>query len=314
MKAKTTINTEKNAADRPSLYSFNKEERNSREIFSILDALEPRVRKSAIWWRTALVGLVGVLAGSLYLVGRDIDVYHQLSPAASNETVLGRTMLKREPPELLPVSAAVSVDAASAAPIVVEEPSHQVEPQTAGDQAPTIVNEAAAESPGVALASAQVAKTVAPESASAGHSEAVQAGIVANTRESRAAPRNVVAAKAEPVPHKGKDSDVDLIAALVAHVSHGDAAHKEIKRNVGKAASEARMTNGGAKRERRIDSARDIVVRNDGDSTEELVARCRALGLIEGELCRLRICSGLWGRDPSCPGTPSSDVQSSTDR
>lgn len=314
MKAKTTINTEKNTADRPSLYSFNSRERNSGEIFSILDALEPRVRKSAIWWRAALVGLVGVLAGSLYLVGRDIDVYHQLSPAASNETVLGRTVLKREPPELVPVSAAASAGAANAAMIVVEEPLHQAVPQAADDNPSTAVDEATADSPGVTLASAQVAKAVAPESTGTVHSEAAQTGMMAKKRESRSLPRNVVAAKAEPVPHKGKDSDVDLIAALVAHVSHGDAAHKENKRNVGKAAVEARMASGGAKRERRIDSARDIVVRNEGDSTEALVARCRALGLIEGELCRLRICSGLWGRDPSCPGTPSSEVQSSTDR
>ena len=47
---------------------------------------------------------------------------------------------------------------------------------------------------------------------------------------------------------------------------------------------------------------RDIVVRTAGQSTEALVKRCRALGLLEGELCRVRICSGLWGSDPACPG------------
>ena len=46
---------------------------------------------------------------------------------------------------------------------------------------------------------------------------------------------------------------------------------------------------------------RDIVVRNAGQSTEALVKRCRALGFLEGELCRIRICSGLWGSDPACP-------------
>ena len=47
---------------------------------------------------------------------------------------------------------------------------------------------------------------------------------------------------------------------------------------------------------------RDIVIRTSGQSTEALVKRCRALGLLEGELCRIRICSGLWGSDPACPG------------
>ncbi|MGE5650294.1 MAG: hypothetical protein ACM34A_08840, partial [Bacillota bacterium] len=40
MKAKTTINTEKKAADRPSLYSFNSREQDSGDVFRILDALE----------------------------------------------------------------------------------------------------------------------------------------------------------------------------------------------------------------------------------------------------------------------------------
>ena len=52
---------------------------------------------------------------------------------------------------------------------------------------------------------------------------------------------------------------------------------------------------------------RDIVVRNVEQSTESLVKRCRALGFLEGELCRLRICSGLWGIDPACPNGNNRD-------
>lgn len=48
------------------------------------------------------------------------------------------------------------------------------------------------------------------------------------------------------------------------------------------------------------ESNRDIVVRRPSDSTGALVGRCRELGLIEGELCRMRICSGMWGMDPAC--------------
>jgi hypothetical protein len=53
--------------------------------------------------------------------------------------------------------------------------------------------------------------------------------------------------------------------------------------------------------EKPAEFCRDIVVPAPGELTESLVKRCRRLGLIEGELCRVRICSGIWGRDPACP-------------
>jgi hypothetical protein len=55
--------------------------------------------------------------------------------------------------------------------------------------------------------------------------------------------------------------------------------------------------------EKRAEFNREIVVRAPGESTQSLVNRCRALGLIEGELCRVRICTGIWGIDPACPAT-----------
>lgn len=51
------------------------------------------------------------------------------------------------------------------------------------------------------------------------------------------------------------------------------------------------------------DPGRDVVVRTPEASTEELLARCRSLGVLEGELCRFRICSGRWGADAACPVT-----------
>ena len=46
--------------------------------------------------------------------------------------------------------------------------------------------------------------------------------------------------------------------------------------------------------------SRDIVDRHDGDTTSQLLARCKQLGLIEGMLCRSRICSGRWESDAAC--------------
>jgi hypothetical protein len=31
-----------------------------------------------------------------------------------------------------------------------------------------------------------------------------------------------------------------------------------------------------------------------------LLQRCKQLGMIEGMLCRARICSGRWDSDPAC--------------
>ncbi|GJI99512.1 hypothetical protein RugamoR64_00510 [Duganella rhizosphaerae] len=70
------------------------------------------------------------------------------------------------------------------------------------------------------------------------------------------------------------DTDVALLTALVAHSNKPTAVLPE--RN------------------------RDVVERQEGDSTAQLLARCKQLGLIEGMLCRSRICSGRWDADPAC--------------
>jgi len=69
------------------------------------------------------------------------------------------------------------------------------------------------------------------------------------------------------------DSDVALLTAMVAH------AHRQ----AGTAAP-----------------PRDVVLRKQEEETAELLQRCQQLGLIEGMLCRSRICSGRWDSDPAC--------------
>ena len=70
------------------------------------------------------------------------------------------------------------------------------------------------------------------------------------------------------------DTDVALLTALVAH-----------------AGTTANVT---------PERSRDVVLRQEGESTTLLLARCKQLGLIEGMLCRSRICSGRWESDPAC--------------
>ncbi|MBG6221164.1 MULTISPECIES: hypothetical protein [unclassified Janthinobacterium] len=100
---------------------------------------------------------------------------------------------------------------------------------------------------------------------------------------SASAPRKAARAPgARPAAAPG-DSDVALLAAMVAH------AHRQ----------EATVT-----------PTRDVVLRKQGQAQEreqeqeqetmELLQRCKQLGLIEGMLCRSRICSGRWDSDPAC--------------
>ncbi|STR26784.1 Uncharacterised protein [Janthinobacterium lividum] len=95
------------------------------------------------------------------------------------------------------------------------------------------------------------------------------------------APRKVLAPmrQAAARPQGGKpaaapgDSDVALLTAMVAH------AHRQADTAV---------------------PARDVVLRKQEEETAELLQRCQQLGLIEGMLCRSRICSGRWDSDPAC--------------
>jgi hypothetical protein len=85
--------------------------------------------------------------------------------------------------------------------------------------------------------------------------------------------RNAGSAEAQPAPST-HDTDVTLLTALVAH------------------ANKPTVTV--------LERSRDVVERQEGDSTAQLLARCQQLGLIEGMLCRSRICSGRWEADPAC--------------
>lgn len=69
------------------------------------------------------------------------------------------------------------------------------------------------------------------------------------------------------------DSDVALLTAMVAHAHRQEGTAKPV---------------------------RDVVLRQQEQETAELLQRCKQLGMIEGMLCRSRICSGRWDSDPAC--------------
>ncbi|WP_039783907.1 hypothetical protein [Herbaspirillum huttiense] len=108
------------------------------------------------------------------------------------------------------------------------------------------------------------------------------------------------------------DSDVDLIKALVARSGEvekkrnangsnngGTAANAGNGTNVDgspQKSAQAHANNTKSKEARNV----DVVERKNGESTAALLQRCHALGFVEGEFCRWRICSGRWDSDPAC--------------
>lgn len=92
------------------------------------------------------------------------------------------------------------------------------------------------------------------------------------TAQHAAAVRN--AAVAGNAALAARDTDVALLTALVAHANKPTVTVAE--------------------------RSRDVVERQEGDTTAQLLARCQQLGVIEGMLCRSRICSGRWDGDAAC--------------
>lgn len=102
---------------------------------------------------------------------------------------------------------------------------------------------------------------------------APQAAAAPAVKHKQHVPARQAAARVAPVkPRPGaaaRDSDVTLLAAIVAHGQ-------------------------------RSAPPRDVVLRKEEEETASLLQRCRQLGLIEGMLCRARICAGRWDSDPAC--------------
>ena len=89
------------------------------------------------------------------------------------------------------------------------------------------------------------------------------------------------------------DHDVKLLTALVANTP----IVKEQSKPTPTSSPKTRQTT--SKTTSKEDN-RDVVERKPGDNTANLLGRCKKLGMIEGELCRWRICTDRWETDPMC--------------
>jgi hypothetical protein len=96
----------------------------------------------------------------------------------------------------------------------------------------------------------------------------------------------------------GKDKRVDLTGAPLTHSSRPVEAIRDVTTKQGPMSASAAFTTSVKRDGQGVN--RDIVLPVPGESKESLIGRCRSLGFLEGELCRIRICSGSWGNDPAC--------------
>ena len=206
----------------------------------------------------------------------------------------GTTTMTATSVDVLPAARAAAADvmsAASAAPAAVyadssdvhaEHPAAIINQPRLAASAPSgtfavPLSSTSAEQRGMAVASGPPHRTATPTRINDTGKTANKAGPHKSTIASYGKPAPVaprVRPGSGPIPPAASDTDVTLLTALVAHAS--------------KPASVAPQP------------SRDVVERVDGISTADLLARCKQLGLMEGMLCRSRICSGPWESDPVC--------------
>lgn len=179
------------------------------------------------------------------------------------------TAMLADEPSTVPLPPAPTPFAATAPPALAAPAAPAVLAHAA--QAATIVNTAGPPLPAMPAIPVAAASAGAGALASAG--SASGAGASAPRKAPPPARQAAVRAQESRAAAAPGDSDVALLTAMVAHAHRQD----------GTAAP-----------------MRDVVLRQREGETVELLQRCRQLGLIEGMLCRSRICSGRWDSDPAC--------------
>jgi hypothetical protein len=322
MKTRTAAtNTNPNLGRRPSLYGVESPSKDPLEGLSILGALEP-ARSRTRAGRRGLLALLTVLLllPATYLVATTSVLRQSIALLAFAIPGSETDSAKKPVPSSAPVPSAVAApppvaEIASAATITTEPSADKTAPR----EAPAVAY------PEIGLSQAELAVVAAPSVEHAPEPAKLSVATVASAGPRQTPRRNetkdlapavtarakrtdagrqahapAIAARGSKDKDKSKDKDVDLIAALLTHISRPGAANKDAtSKQSGTSSPSLTLAGSASKREDRAHN-RDVVVQTAGESRESLISRCRSLGLVEGELCRIRICSGSWGTDPAC--------------
>jgi hypothetical protein len=120
--------------------------------------------------------------------------------------------------------------------------------------------------------------------------------------------------KARTMDTAAADKDVNLLAAVIAHEKNSTQSSAPLPKSTASTRSTAKTSNAAVAQAPEksarppATSNRDVVARSAAEPTDSLLKRCSSLGFLEGQLCRLRICSGQWETDMACKATLSSNT------
>jgi hypothetical protein len=199
--------------------------------------------------------------------------------------------------------------APEAAQIVNESHLPTATPPASGEAKLTAALEGGAKPPAIVLEKAPESKVAEHAPAKVRTStKAEKASVVAEKKASSASKTQTT--NAQKAASEASRKDVDLLAALLAH--NGDFSTQpnqasrppvSVKGGTGLVPQKTNALGSPApEKVAKVSGApsREVVERQASESTAALLKRCGALGFLEGELCRVRICSGLWDTDAAC--------------
>ena len=269
-------------AARPSLTGASRSDEGPISILASLESeqspLLGRRRPNRRWPWIGAAAFAGALSFG-YLFEGSPSAPPTEQPALADARASARPVLP-----VAPAASTVVAEAASAVQAPGAPPGARIETVDASSPGNDPFAALAQEAPGPALASVTAAASVS------GGNETSRAARPVKTADKAAHPRAAAAkkgstantAKARPPRHADKraDPDVDLLAALMAHVASPAS-------SAPKAAS--RRGAGG-----------DAGAREDL-SIAKLVTRCEAMQGSKAAECRRRICDGYWGKAQACP-------------
>ncbi|HZW11672.1 MAG TPA: hypothetical protein VFF81_00580 [Noviherbaspirillum sp.] len=313
-----------NSSSRPSLYAGVHGTPENAATFSILKGIEPHCSRPKLRLRMAWAAPLMALAAVILVaaLNNGFDQLASFETPSIPESFQDARMAAASAPTTSPVAPEAASEPAVAT-IVSEESKPEWQPSAAVASEPGPAKEMPVQEPKTtndAVVAAAVPTLDAPKAASAmtpasARNDGGEQGKASASRDrpSMRKENPAVADAKEQATKKstGKDKDVDLIAALLTHVSSGSkvtASDGQKKANASSPAVRTSLVGAGGKREQKDGVNRDVVIASPGETTESLVKRCKSLGFFEGELCRLRICSGMWGKDAACPSTTVKEI------
>lgn len=242
------------------------------------------------------------------------------APASALPGVASPAVAEPAAPPLLALAVPAEM-APGAAQIVNESHLPTATPPASGEAKLTAALEEGVKPPAVALEKAReskVAEQAPPKVRASTKSE--KASVVAEKKA--AAASKIQTTNAQKAASDASEKDVNLLTALLAHngglsAPPDPASRPAVRVKTGTAAVPPKSNALGLPAPEKVARAsgapsREVVERQASENTAALLNRCGALGFIEGELCRVRICSGLWDTDAACKARLSSNA-SATD-